>query len=57
MRLHRRGVDEHLRRCSASRDQGMEDVDPDALGCPSDEAVVERLARAVGIRCVDPTTD
>ena len=56
MRLHRQGVDEHLRRCSASRDQGMEDVDPDALGCPSDEAVVERLVRAVDIRCVNPTT-
>ena len=34
----------------------MEDVDPNALGGPSDETIIERLARAVGLRRVDPPT-
>ena len=34
----------------------MEDIDPHALGGPSDETIVECLARAVGSRRVDPTT-
>ena len=48
--------DEHLRRWSASRGQSLEDIDPDALGRPSDGAIVERLARAVGPWRVDPST-
>ncbi len=56
MGLHSRGVDEHLRGWSASRGQSLEDIDPDALGGPSDEAIVERLARTVGLRRVDPST-
>ena len=34
----------------------MEDVDPDALGRPSDEAVVEGLARSVDRWRIDPAT-
>jgi hypothetical protein len=33
----------------------MKDVDPDALGRPAHEAIVERLARTVDGRGVDPT--
>jgi len=32
----------------------MEDVDPDALGRPSDKAIVERLSRPVDVRGIDP---
>ena len=32
----------------------MEDVRPDAFGRPADETIVERLARTVGRRGVDP---
>jgi len=34
----------------------MENVDPNTFGSPSDEAIVERLARTVGLRRVNPTT-
>ena len=55
MRLHRRGVDQHLRRWAAGRGQSIEDVDPDALGRPSDEAVVEGLVRSIDVRRVPPS--
>lgn len=54
MRLHGRGVDQHLGRGAASAGQRVEEVDPDALGGPADIAVVERLARSVVIRRIDP---
>ena len=54
MRLDGGGVDQHLGRRPAGRGQGVEDVDPDALGRPPDEAVVERLARSVDRRRIDP---
>ena len=53
MRLHDRGVDEHLRRRSASRSPEQKDVRPYALGCPSDEAAVEHLARSAARRRAD----
>jgi hypothetical protein len=56
MSLDRRGVDQHLRRRTAGRCQGLEDVDPDAFGRPAHEAVVERLARTIDGRRVDPAT-
>lgn len=43
---HGRGVNHHLGRWAIRR-QGMQDVLPHALGRPADEAVLERLARAV----------
>ncbi len=54
MSLHRRGIDQHLCRRTARRCQGAEDVHPDAFGCPAHEAIVERLARTVDGRGVDP---
>jgi hypothetical protein len=49
-----RGIDQHLRRRSAGRRQGVDDVDPDAFGRSAHEAVVQRLARSVDRRRVDP---
>ena len=54
MRLHGGGVDEHLGRRTAGARQGMEEIDPDALGGPPDIAVVKRLARPVIGRRIDP---
>lgn len=34
----------------------MKDIDPHALGGPTDETIVERLARAVDIRRIGPAT-
>jgi hypothetical protein len=56
MSLDRRRVDQHLRRWSAGRCQGMKDVGPNAFGRPAYEAIVERLARTVDGRSVDPAT-
>ncbi len=56
MSLDRRTVDQHLRRWSAGRCQGMKDVGPNAFGRPAYEAIVERLARTVDGRSVDPAT-
>ena len=56
MSLDRRRVDQHLCRWPAGRCQGMKDVDPDAFGRPAHEAIVERLARTVDARGVDPAT-
>lgn len=54
MRLHGGGIDEHLGRRTAGARQGMEEIDPDALGRPAHIAVVERLARPVIGRRIDP---
>src|SRR5665213_2591002 len=54
MSLDRRRVDQHLRRWPAGGRQRMKDVGPDAFGRPAYEAIVERLARTVDGRGVDP---
>lgn len=54
MSLHGRRVDQYLSRRTASRGQGVEDVDPNAFGSPSDESIVERLSRPVDVRGIDP---
>lgn len=56
MSLDRRTVDQQLRRRAACRRQRLEDRFPDAFLRPTDEAVVERLARTVDRRSIDPTT-
>ena len=53
--LHRRTVDQDLRRRTASRGQAVEYIRPHTLSRPADETVVQRLARAVDIRRVRPT--
>ena len=55
MRLHRRGVDQQLRRWPAGLGQGLEHARPYALGGPALEAIVQRLARAVDRWRVPPT--
>ena len=54
MRLHGGTVDEHLGWRTAGARERMEELDPDALRRPADEAVVERLVRAVDARRIDP---
>lgn len=54
MSLDRRRVDQNLRWRPTGRRQRVEDVDPDALGRPAHEAIVERLARTVDGRRVNP---
>ena len=54
MSLHCRTVDQHLRRGTAGRSQGMEDALPNPLGRPTHEAIVERLARAIDGRRIGP---
>ena len=54
MRLHRRGVDENLRRRPAGVSERVKQVDPNALRCPADIAIVERFLRPVFRRRVDP---
>lgn len=49
MRLHGRGIDEHLGGGTASLGQGLEQIGPDALGRPAHEPVVERLPRAIDL--------
>jgi hypothetical protein len=56
MRLHSRTVDEHLRWWPACVRERMEEIDPNALGSPADETVVERLVRAIEARRIDPTS-
>lgn len=56
MSLDRRTVDQHFRRWPTGRCQRLEDVDPNAFGRPAHEAIVERLARTVDRRGVDPAT-
>src|ERR687894_943395 len=54
MRLHGRGVDEHLGGRTACSRKGMEEVHPHALGGPADVAVVERLVGSVEARRINP---
>ena len=54
MRTNSRGIDEQLCRWSASIGQGVEYPAPDAFVGPTLEAVVERLSRTVGSRCIHP---
>lgn len=55
MRLHGRGVDQHLCRWSASLCQRLKQAHPDALGRPAHEAIVEGLLRPIDLpRCVRP---
>lgn len=57
MRLHDRGVDQHLRRRSACLRENLEQPAPDTLGRPAYETVVERLLRSIDLtRCVRPAT-
>lgn len=55
MSLDRRTIDQQLRRRAARRRQRLEDRFPHALLGPADEAVIERLARTVDRRGIDPT--
>ena len=55
MRLHRRGIDQHLCRWASCRGQGAEYLDPDAFGSPTHEAIVERLAWTVDRWGIDPS--
>src|SRR5271170_846494 len=54
MSLHRRAVDQDLRRRAAGRRQRMEDVRPDAFLGPAHKAIVECLARTIDGRRIDP---
>ncbi len=54
MSLHRRTIDQHLRRRAARRGQSMEDRLPNAFGRPAHEAIVERLAWAIDGWRVNP---
>ncbi len=56
MSLDRRAVDQQLRRRAARRCQRLEDRFPDTFLGPTDEAVIERLARTVDRWSIDPTT-
>jgi len=54
VRLHGGGVDEHLGGRTTGAGQRMEEIDPDALGGPAHITIVERLARPVIRRRIDP---
>lgn len=54
MPLDRRAVNQHLGRRASRISQGMKQVAPNAFVSPSNEAVIEGLARAIHIRRVDP---
>lgn len=54
MSLHRRTVDQHLRRWAAGRRQGVEDGLPSTFGRPAYEAIVKCLAWAIDGRRIDP---
>src|SRR5579872_1503470 len=55
MRLHRRGIDQHLCRWPSCRGQGAEYLGPDAFGSPTHEAIVERLVRTVDRWRINPS--
>ena len=55
-RLHRRGIDQHLRGRSASLRKRLEQIGPDALGSPAHITIVECLARTVVSRRINPPT-
>ena len=54
MRFYGRAIDQNLRRRTTSFGEGMKKIDPNALGSPTDIAVVESFLRAVFRRGVDP---
>ena len=54
MGLHGRGVDQHMSGWTARLGEGLKEIGPNALGGPSDKAVVECLARPIGGRRIDP---
>ncbi len=47
-------VDQHLLRRATRCRQCMENGFPNTFSCPADEAVVERLARTIDRRSIDP---
>jgi len=49
MRLHGRGIEEHLRGWATGLGQGLEQIGPDALGRPAHEPIVERLLRTIDL--------
>lgn len=56
MRLHDRGVDQHLGGRPTGPGQDLKQITPDPLGRPAHEAIVEGLLRAVDLtRGVSPT--
>ncbi len=54
MGLHCRTVDEQLRWWPTGAGERLEQIDPHALCRPADVAIVERLARSVDTRRIDP---
>lgn len=54
MSLDRRGVNQQFCRRPASRRQSMENIHPDALARPADEAIVECLLGTIGSRGIYP---
>ena len=56
MGTNSRGIDKQLCRWPTSTGQGLEYAGPDALVSPAMEAIVERLPRTVGGRCVHPAS-
>ena len=54
MRLHGRGVDEHLGWRTACPRKRLEEVHPHALGGPADVPVVEGLVGSVEARRINP---
>jgi len=54
MRLHMSAIQQYLGRWSASRSESGERILPYAFRAPANEAVVERLGRAVRSRGVFP---
>ncbi len=56
MRLHGGGIDENLGGRTASLRESLEQIDPDALGRPTDIAIVERFSWSVIRWGVGPAT-
>ena len=54
MRLHGRGVDQHLRSRAACGDKGSKYLGPDTFCCPTLEPVVEGFTGTIGRRGVLP---
>jgi hypothetical protein len=52
--LHCRTIDEKVRWWSTGAGECLEQIDPHALCRPADIAIVERLARSVDTRRIDP---
>jgi hypothetical protein len=56
VRPNRRTVDQHFLRWPAGTGQRMEKLAPYPFAGPADVAIIERLARSVIRRCIDPAT-